>query len=56
MCMLPWAQHKRWILIGLMGCAHTSKKLAIEGCDNTRCIQSVVKKTREDNQKVGKTQ
>jgi hypothetical protein len=36
-------------------CAHTSKRLAIEGCDNTSRVQSVVKKTREDNRKVGKT-
>jgi hypothetical protein len=50
MHLLPWAQHKR-----LMGCVHTHKgKPAIEGCGSPSHIQSVVKKIREDNQKVGK--
>jgi hypothetical protein len=31
-------------------CAHTLKRLAIEGCDNPSRVQSVVKKTRENNQ------
>jgi hypothetical protein len=52
---LPWAQHKKWILIGSMGCAHTQQKRpAIEGCDSLNRVQSVVTKIGEDNQKVGK--
>jgi hypothetical protein len=32
MCSLPWAQRKKWIPIGLMGCVHTNQRiLIIEG-------------------------
>jgi hypothetical protein len=42
-CLLPWAQHKRWIPIGLMGCVHTHRRMpTIEGWVNPSCIQSVV--------------
>ncbi len=36
-------------------CAHALKRLAIEGCDNPSCVQRVMKKTKESNQKLGKT-
>jgi len=52
----PWTQRKKWIPIGLMGCVHTHWKIpAIEGWGNPSHIQSVVKNTREDNQKARKT-
>jgi hypothetical protein len=38
-----------------MGCVHTHWRVfAIEGCDKPNHVQNVVKKNREDNQKVGK--
>jgi hypothetical protein len=38
-----------------MGCGHTHWGVfAIERCDNPNHVQNVVKKDREDNQKVGK--
>jgi len=38
-----------------MGCVHTHWRVfAIEGCDNSNHVQNVVKKDKEDNQKVGK--
>jgi hypothetical protein len=49
-------QGKRWIPIGLMGCVHTHhERLVIERCGNLSCIQNVVEKIGEDNQKVKKT-
>jgi len=54
-CSLPWAQHKRWIPIGLMGCVHTNQGMpAIEGWGNPSYVWSVVQKTKENNPKVGK--
>jgi len=35
-------------------CAHTSRRLTIEGCGSSSCVQSVMKKIGENNQKVGK--
>ncbi len=56
MCSLPWTQLKRWIPIRSMGCVHTHQGLlAIEGWGSPSHVQNVVQKTREDNQKVGKT-
>jgi hypothetical protein len=50
---LPWAHHKKWIQIGSMGCVHMHwKKPTIEGWGNSSCVQSVVEKTKEVNQKV----
>jgi hypothetical protein len=38
-----------------MGCVHTHQKMpAIERWDNPSCVQNVMQKTKEDNQKVGK--
>jgi hypothetical protein len=52
---LPWAQHKRWIPIGLMGCVHTHwRMLAIEGWDSPSHTWNAMQKTREDNQRDGK--
>ncbi len=34
-------------------CAHTLKKLAIEGCDNPSGVQSVVKKLKKIIEKLG---
>ncbi len=52
---LPWAQCKRWIPIGLMGCVHTHRGMpTIEGWGSPSCVQSVVQKTRENNQKAKK--
>jgi len=48
--LLPWAQHKKWIPIRLMGCVHThQERLAIERCDNLNYIRKVVEKIGEDN-------
>jgi hypothetical protein len=33
---------------------HIKNILTIEGCDNPSCVQSVVEKNGENNQKVGK--
>jgi hypothetical protein len=56
MCSLPWMQHKRWIPIGLMGCVHMHRGIfTIEGWGSLSGIWNVVEKTREDNQKVKKT-
>ncbi len=53
MCLLPWAQDKKWIPIGLMGCVHTHLGMPIiEG--SPRHIQNVVLKSGEDNWKVEK--
>jgi hypothetical protein len=39
-----------------MGCVHTHQGIfAIEGWGSPSFVQSVVEKTRENNQKVGKT-
>jgi len=55
-CLLPWAQHKRWIPIGLMGCVHTHQRIpAIKGWGNPSCIQSAMEKIGEANRKLGKT-
>jgi len=55
MCSLPWAQCKKWTHVTSMGCVHTHWRVfAIEGCDKPNHVQNVVKKNREDNQKVGK--
>jgi hypothetical protein len=54
MCSLPWAQHKRWTLVTLMGCVHTHQRiLAIERCSLSH-IWNIVEKGVENNQKVGK--
>jgi hypothetical protein len=51
----PWAQHKRWIFIRLMGCVHTHWEMpAIERWGNPNHVQNVVQKNREDNWKAGK--
>jgi hypothetical protein len=52
---LPWAQFKRWIPIGSMGCGHTHwGRLAIEKCGNLNYVWSNVEKIRENHRKVGK--
>jgi hypothetical protein len=52
---LPWPQCKRWIPVRSMGCVHAHRKvLAIEGWGSPNHVQSVVKKTKEDNWKVVK--
>jgi hypothetical protein len=52
---LPWAQHKRWIPIRLMGCVHTHQgMLAIERWGNQSCVQNVMQKIGEDNWKFGR--
>jgi len=54
-CSLSWAQHKKWIPIGSMGCVHTYQgKPAIQGCGSLNHIQSIMEKIGEDNQNVGK--
>jgi hypothetical protein len=41
--------------MGWMGCVLTHRGIfAIEGWGNPSCVQSVVEKIRENNQKVGK--
>jgi hypothetical protein len=53
--LLPWAQCKRWIPIGLMGCVHMHQMITtIERWSSPSHIQSVVEKTKEDNQKARK--
>jgi len=54
MCLLPWAQCKRWIPIGLMGCVHTHQK-TLEGWGSPNHIWNVMQKTRKNNWKTGKT-
>jgi hypothetical protein len=55
-CSLPWVQHKKWIPIRSMECVHTHQKIpTIDGCGSLSHVQNFVEKTREDNQKVGKT-
>jgi hypothetical protein len=52
---LPWAQHKRWIPIGSMGCVHTHREIpTISGWGNPSRIQSIVEKIKETNWKLGK--
>jgi len=54
-CVRCHEQHKRWIPIRSMGCVHTHRgMLAIEGWDNPSRVRSVMKKTRENSQKVRK--
>jgi len=54
-CSLSWEQNKKWIPMGWMGCVFTHRGIfAIEGWGNPSCVQSVVEKIRENNQKVGK--
>ncbi len=49
---LPWAQHKRWKFVALMGCVHMHQRIhAIEGCGNPNHIWSDVENNGEDNQK-----
>jgi hypothetical protein len=51
---LPWAQHKSWIPIGLMGCVHTHQRIfLIKGWGSPSHVQSVVEKTKENRWKVG---
>jgi hypothetical protein len=53
---LSWAQRKRWIPIGSMGCVHTHQRiLTIEGWGSLSHIQKVVEKIGEDNWKARKT-
>ncbi len=53
---LPWTQLKRWIPIELMGCVHTHQGMpTTKERGSPSCIQNVVRKIGEDNQKVGKT-
>jgi hypothetical protein len=55
MCLLPWAQHKRWIPIGLMVCVHTHWKMLItKGWGSPSYIWSAVEKNGENNWKVRK--
>jgi hypothetical protein len=55
MYSLPWAWHKRWTPIALMGCVYMQWQiLIIEGCDNPSHIQSTMEKDGEDNWKVRK--
>jgi hypothetical protein len=55
MCSLPWAQHSKWISIRSMGCVHTHQgRPVVEKCGNISHVCNVVKKTKENNQKVGK--
>ncbi len=52
---LPWAQHKRWIPRGSMGCVHTHcGRFTIEGCNSLNYILNIMEKIGEDNWKVGK--
>jgi len=54
-CLLPWVQRKRWIPIGLVGCVHTRHgRPIIKRCGNPSCIQSIVEKIGENNQKAKK--
>jgi hypothetical protein len=56
MSSLPWVQHKRWILIGSMGCVHIHQGVhAIERCGSPSHVRNILEKNREDNQKVKKT-
>ncbi len=55
MCSLLWAQHKRWVPIGSMGCVHTHWGMPIiEGWGSPSHIQNVVQKIGEDNRKARK--
>ncbi len=52
---LPWAQHKRWTLVALMGFVHKHQMIpTIQRCGSLSHIWSVVEKDGENNQKVGK--
>jgi len=52
---LPWAQHKRWIPIGSMGCVHTHWRiLTFEGWGNPIHIRSTMKKNQRIWSKVWK--
>jgi hypothetical protein len=51
-CLLPWAQCKRWIPMVSIGCVHTYQgMLTIEGWGNPSHVRNVVKRKWEDNQK-----
>jgi hypothetical protein len=53
---LPWAQHKKWIPIGPMGCVHTHRGMpTIKGWGRPSCIWRAMQKIRKNNRKVGKT-
>jgi hypothetical protein len=53
--LLPWAQHRKWIPIGSMGCVHTNQgRPTFGGCGNSSCVRNVVEKNGEDSQKVEK--
>ncbi len=54
-CMLPWAQHKKWIPIGLMECVHTHQRRPTnETCGSSSYVRGNVEKNGEDKWKVGK--
>jgi hypothetical protein len=43
---LFWAQHKRWIPIGLMGFVHMHQKIPIiERCGSPNHVQNIMEKT-----------
>ncbi len=49
-------QRKRWISIGLMGCVHMHQGIfVIEEWGSPNCVQNVMEKTGENNQKARKT-
>jgi hypothetical protein len=58
MCLMPWAQRKKWIPIGSMGCVHTHRQmLAIKGWGSPSHVWSVVKKIIDNwkGMKIGRT-